>query len=788
MRFLYHTLFFILMTLLSCNNKTDVVFSNNEPTNSPYPIITIDANINAWSITPTLYSSNLCHPDGRELPLTGIIRVDGQAYRFMGSGKLPDKMIGGMSSDVDWSGRYTFIQPDGGWTNTYYNDSQWDQGKAPYGTPQHFKVGTIWPSPSIWVRREITVDPMEIVGKKVYLKYSHDDELLIFINGIEVVKTGVEWKFDVTMELSDKVVGTWTDGKIVIAALCRNWEGAGFLDFGLYVQSNDNIKPRADKYTFSQPTNDWIGFDYKDDSWGTGFVPFGTKMDYQVNTEWGTGEIWVRRELLLTPEQMEQSLLINYSYDDELTLFVNGEQLVKTPYEWKFDQLVEIPEEIKNKVKDGQLLIAAHCKNKRGGAFLDFNLLTDRIARQKSVSVSATQTNYVFQCGKVELNVTFSAPLIADDVELFARPINYMAYNVASLDHATHDVEIYVESTPAWASNGTMNTNLSEIYERHNLLFVKTGREEQKIFNFRDQSIGIGWGYFHLCMEKSDQVKASLGDASSLRTEFVEKGRIKHCIQKGNLPSMCIVQAFGNINNASGKVMIGYNDVYSIQYLGQNLRPYWSKKGTVPIEELFGKANNEYSAIAAKCHNFDVGYQNSRIAASTYRQLIADNKLTEGMDFDLFIFNRHGTTGIINNLSLLPDVSTNWFKAQLEPLLRFCEHEIWQRNYPPPHLGSFPQANGSLDEIRNEIDEDLTADLLIALATTVQNEQTIAYLNKHRNLFSSWGNYLIQFVNNENHPSRTILPSDGMLEKQRKAMLGISSYRRIEKLLKHKHP
>ncbi len=54
----------------------------------------------------------------------------------------------------------------------------------------------------------------------------------------------------------------------------------------------------------------------------------------------------------------------------------------------------------------------------------------DRAAEQVSLTVEATRTLYVFRCGPVELDVTFTTPLLVDDLDLLSRPASYLTLAV----------------------------------------------------------------------------------------------------------------------------------------------------------------------------------------------------------------------------------------------------------------------------------------------------------------------------------------------------------------------
>lgn len=39
-----------------------------------------------------------------------------------------------------------------------------------------------------------------------------------------------------------------------------------------------------------------------------------------------------------------------------------------------------------------------------------------------------------FECGDVELKLSFTAPYLLDDLETLARPVNYISYQAKALD------------------------------------------------------------------------------------------------------------------------------------------------------------------------------------------------------------------------------------------------------------------------------------------------------------------------------------------------------------------
>jgi hypothetical protein len=356
----------------------------------------------------------------------------------------------------------------------------------------------------------------------------------------------------------------------------------------------------------------------------------------------------------LTEEAIaEKDLILRYSHDDTFELYVNGKLLVKTGFEWNKNVEIVIPDSIVETITDGKVTIAAHCNNRYGGGLVDFGLYAkhksvaflSKAALQKSVDVQATQTHYVFECGDVELKLTFTSPFLPDDLELIGRPVNYISYEVTSLDEDEHQVEMYFEATPQWVSNKAKATTQSTCYEKDGMVFARTGVLEQQILD-RD---GNGWGYFYLATGKQNSVSA-IGNSTALRKSFFEKGCFLGNPESATNADIALCQSFGKAKNASGKILSGYDEAVAVQYFGDNLPPYWNRRGDKAIEQVLEKANRSFRSLHKKCNRFDYdlmvkarkagGKRYAELCALAYRQAVASHQLVESPDKDLLFFSQ----------------------------------------------------------------------------------------------------------------------------------------------------
>ena len=168
-----------LMTLLLgaasvlCSCETQMEQHVKSELRAPaYPLVSIDPYTSAWSFTDNLYDGSVKHWSGKDFPLIGVVKVDGQTYRFMGTEELELRPLVKTSEQGDWTGKYTTQKPADGWQNIGFNDAAWKEGQGAFGTMENEHVAkTQWGEEFIWVRRTADIQE-DLTGKNIYLEYS----------------------------------------------------------------------------------------------------------------------------------------------------------------------------------------------------------------------------------------------------------------------------------------------------------------------------------------------------------------------------------------------------------------------------------------------------------------------------------------------------------------------------------------------------------------------------------------------------------------------------------------
>ena len=222
------------------------------------------------------------------------------------------------------------------------------------------------------------------------------------------------------------------------------------------------ILPDADlqsyncQFTETKPGGDWMSVDYDDSKWQQGKGLFGTK-NMSPQTEWSSREIWIRRTFDIQSMNFHE-LLLKAKYDDNVEIYLNGEKIFSDGCCSANKQML-LSKAIEQKLKKGKNVLAFYCENTGGQAYIDAGLY-DRLppaempqATQRSLEMTATQTKYEFGCGGVDLSVKFLSPLLANDLDLYSRPISFITFSVKSNDDKQHAVKLFFGSSPNIAKN-----------------------------------------------------------------------------------------------------------------------------------------------------------------------------------------------------------------------------------------------------------------------------------------------------------------------------------------------
>ena len=540
-----------------------------------------------------------------------------------------------------------------------------------------------------------------------------------------------------------------------------------------------NVERWEAAYTNSQPSNGWQEFQFDDSNWKKGKAAFGSRDMERIHTEWkgDNTDIYIRRTFDFNEPNIAEDIYLIYSHDDVFELYLNGEKLVSTGLVWKNNVYLKLSEEAKKKLRKGKNVIAAHCHNTTGGSYVDFGLFREKenavkfanVAVQKSVDVLATSTYYTFTCGPVELDVVFTAPQLIDDLDLLSTPINYVSYHVRSLDKKTHDVQFYMETTPELAINESNQPTVARTLSKNGISYVEAGSIDQPICDRRGDLICADWGYAYLASTNGSGKSVSLGDYYGMKESFVKNGTLATTKTKWTTrkeednPAMAYVHNLGSVSNSGkeGFMMLGYDDIYSIEYMYEKRMGYWKHDGKVTIFDAFEKLRDNYQAIMERCRAFDEliyddaekagGKKYAEICSASYRQVISAHKLFTDKEGNLLWFSKeNNSNGCVNTVDLTYPSAPLFLvynpelqKAMMTSIFEYSASGRWNKPFPAHDLGTYPIANGQVYGGDMPIEEG--GNMVILAAAISKIEGNADYVKKYWDLLTTWTNYLVEY-------------------------------------------
>jgi len=546
-------------------------------------------------------------------------------------------------------------------------------------------------------------------------------------------------------------------GVISVDGAAYRFMGTDFITSEMLVPTSEWGKWDA-RYTVSTPDADWYLPGYDDSTWSVGSGAFATENSdgrpvmirnefckIGGRTSWTTDNIWIRRTVELPEDIKLKDVFVEYTHDDEAEIYINGIRVVDTGAKDGEHQREKLPVDVVANLHPGKNVMAVHCRNTGGYGVIDFGLTAQekrvpkdtRTAHQSFVKVLPTQTIYGFECGNVNLRLTFTAPFLPDNLELASRPVNYISYDVKSSDGKAHDVKIRFEVSPVLSMDYPGHPTIEKIETSSNLTLLRSGTTTQNVLDKWGDDRRIDWGYVYLCADNHNTL-FSIDDKR-----------------------LSLTHSLGDVKKSSGYVMLGYDDIYSIQYLGANLRPYWNRTGRESIISQFKKASDDYSRIIRQCENFDRqlmadataagGEEYADLCALAWRQTFAAHKLVESPKGELLYLSKENfSNGSIGTVDLsYPSIpifllyNLDLAKGLMNPIFDYCDSEGWDKLFAAHDIGRYPRANGQ--NYGGDMPVEESGNMLIMAAAIARKEGNAEYALKHWPTLTQWVKYLEEY-------------------------------------------
>lgn len=548
---------------------------------------------------------------------------------------------------------------------------------------------------------------------------------------------------------------------------------------GKEVKAYTTIAPAGDQsanvqvsYTTKQPAANWQEPDASTSDWQTGLLPISDDQK-TARTNWNTDDIWIRRTFDYNGADM-QGLKIKLRHDDNIVLYLNGHKIYQKEGWQEHFEYSDFNNKLTKYLQKGTNVLAAHVRNTAGGRYFDIGLSRERqsdynttidVAKQKSVKIEAMQTIYQFDCGDVNLAVTFTSPLLLQHLDILTRPISYITYKVSSKDGKKHQAEVYLSASSDIAVNTPDQAVQATGIKNGSLDLLKVGTVAQPVLGKKGDDVRIDWGYFYVGAAANHTKQSLSSSVMKGISEFLKGGPSASASNtttlNGKQLSLNTTVNLGTTDAshfATGHMLLGYDEGYAIQYFHTNLRPWWNRDGKGNFPDLMQKAAGDYSAVMGLVQKEDQrirqelqiagGEDYARLAILAYRQSIAAHNIVESPQKELlFLSKENFSNGSINTVDLTyPSAplylmyNTELLKGMMRGIFYYSESGKWTKPYSAHDLGTYPIANGQTYGEDMPVEE--AGNMVILAAAIAKVDGNANFAKKHWKTISIWADYL----------------------------------------------
>ena len=385
---------------------------------------------------------------------------------------------------------------------------------------------------------------------------------------------------------------------------------------------------------------------------------------------------------------------------------------------------------------------------------------------QVSLQVLPTRSIYEFEEAGVHVTLTFMTTALPHDLEVFARPLSYLTWDVRSVDGAAHQVSLYDSTSSQLVVNDKNEPVVWSRVKAGKLTALRVGTEAQPILGSGGDDHRINWGYAYAAAP-TRQSKSAIGANQVLLGDFVQSGTLPAAddtqtprAANRDTPVLAFVFDLGSVGTTvvERQVIVAYDEIYAIKYFGKNLRPFWRRNGMTP-EGLLQTASREYPALRVRCETFDHdlvadmttvgGERYAQVCALAYRECAAACGLAADDNKQPLFFTKENTSnGDIATVDVFFPMDPIWIflsptlaKASLVPILSYAASSHWKFPNAPHDLGTYPFARGT-DDGGEGMPVEESGNMLILCDAIAQAEGNGNFVTPWWPQLTQWAKYL----------------------------------------------
>ena len=393
---------------------------------------------------------------------------------------------------------------------------------------------------------------------------------------------------------------------------------------------------------------------------------------------------------------------------------------------------------------------------------------------QTKLEVLPTRSIYTFVGSGVSVTMTFMTAALPEDLDQLSRPITYLSYECAATDGKSHRLETYFDA----GSELTVNTPDQPVVwsseKISGVTALKVGSRDQHVLAKSGDDLRIDWGYLYLAAANGQNAQLAQVNAEMARTTFAGQGKLSAAIASSAsalqpasaAPVSALVFNYGQVGNqpATHWLMLAYDQIYAIQYMKKNLRPYWRRNGWEAADLLKASAKG-YASLKQRCETFDRelmadltragGANYAQLGALAYRQCFAAGVLVaDGNGQPLQFCKENHSNGCISTSDVFYPMSPQFLlfgpslaKSFIVPFMSYAASERWKFPFAPHDLGTYPRANGQVygdgeNGVNNQMPVEESGNLLCLFAAVAEMEGNANFAGLYWKQLEQWAGYL----------------------------------------------
>lgn len=393
--------------------------------------------------------------------------------------------------------------------------------------------------------------------------------------------------------------------------------------------------------------------------------------------------------------------------------------------------------------------------------------------KQLSLEITPTRSIYQFEGAGIAVEVTFMTPALPADIDLLSRPITYVSYRMQATDGHKHNAAVFFLAAGELVVNEPKQLVSASRESWGKVASLRLGSVNQHVLSRKGDDLRIDWGFMYLAAERATIAAQLVGTPSELIEAFVAgkvDGLDSSEIAERQADQVAAAIVFDSTSVGDHPVsqwlVLAYDDLYSIEFMHSQLRPYWRRNG-LDAHGLLTEAIRDYDSLATRCEKFDQelmndleqagGTEYARLAALAFRQCFAAGKFAADSNGQPIQFSKENhSNGCIATSDVFYPMSPQFLlfgpslaKSFVVPFMEYAASDRWKFPFAPHDLGTYPKANGQVygggeTSEENQMPVEESGNMLILMAAIAKLDGNADFASNYWPQLLQWANYLKQ--------------------------------------------